>query len=266
MRAILLELLGAAGFEVLEAANGLEALLQVKRTRPDGVILDIQMPRLGGLDALRRIRAFDPRIRVVILTGLPDPELRNEARAGGAAAFLEKPIVLDDILAALDPDAPPPASRSRRAEPVVEAAPAAPPAAAEIVPAAPAAPEALASVLVVDDDPEVRSLLLEALQLRGYEVRGAPDGTDALREITRRPPDVILLDIEMPGLNGVDALPAIRALAPDAAVIMVSGSSDADVSRQALARGAFDYVTKPIDFDYLTQSVETAVTMRSLER
>ena len=68
----------------------------------------------------------------------------------------------------------------------------------------------------------------------------------------------------LPGLDGVEALRAIRAVAPDAIVIMVSGSTDVELSKRALAYGAFDYVTKPIDFEYLARSVETAVAMRSV--
>src|SRR5207302_9975363 len=70
--------------DLVEAANGLEALLQVKRSRPAGVVLDLLMPRLGGLDALKRIRTFDPAIRIVVITGSPDPELVRQAKALGA--------------------------------------------------------------------------------------------------------------------------------------------------------------------------------------
>ena len=100
---------------------------------------------------------------------------------------------------------------------------------------------------------------------QGFEVLQAENGLEAIREITRAEPDVILLDITMPGLSGVDALLTIRALAPDVTVIMVSGSANVDASRLALARGAFDYVIKPVDFDYLTRSIETAMAMKGLE-
>jgi len=75
MRAAVAEFLNMQGFEVVEASNGLEALLQVKRLRPHGVVLDIMMPRLGGVQALRHIRAFDPRITVVVVSGVTDADL-----------------------------------------------------------------------------------------------------------------------------------------------------------------------------------------------
>lgn len=246
IRDLIAEFLGGRGCEVLQAGNGLEALLQVKRERPDGVILDIQMPRLGGLEALKRIHAFDANIAVVIVSGIADDEIREQARAAGATAVFEKPVVLSDLLPALG----------------IAAAP--PPAPVEVS-TAPAGSPATVQILVVDDEAEIRSMLQEFLSLKGYGVRTAPDGPGAVREIVRMPPDIILLDIDMPGLSGVETLPTIRALAPRAAVIMVSGSTDTETSKLALARGAFDYVTKPIDFVYLTQSVETAVAMRSLD-
>ena len=79
------------------------------------------------------------------------------------------------------------------------------------------------------------------------------------------PPDVVLLDIEMPGLAGADALLAIRAVAPAVKVIMVSGTSDAALAQRTLAHGAFDYATKPVDLEHLAQSMETALMMKQRE-
>lgn len=107
-------------------------------------------------------------------------------------------------------------------------------------------------------------MLADFLGGKGYAVQTVPGGAEALREIARAEPDVILLDIEMPGLSGVEALPSLRALAPRAAVIMVSGTTDAALSRLALSRGPFDFVTKPVSFPYLTQSLETAVAMKGV--
>ena len=109
MRAAVGELLRSEGFDVVEAADGLEALLQVKRSRPAGVVLDLVMPRLGGLDAIKRIRAFDRAIKIVVITGAPDRELHQQARALGAAAVLTKPLSPTDVVAALRAETAPPA-------------------------------------------------------------------------------------------------------------------------------------------------------------
>lgn len=254
VREVLAEYLGMHGFEVLQATNGLEALLQVKRMRPSGVVLDLQMPRLGGFEALKRIRAFDRTIAVVVVTAEVDVDVHQQAQALGAAAVLIKPLAPADLLAALA-CAPPssPSSVELSTSPLEVPSPGGRPVASA------------ARVLVVDDDPEVRAMLEDFLAQRGYQPRGAADGATAVREIVQAPPDIVLLDIQMPGLSGVEALPTIRAVAPRVAVIMVSGTNDVDVAKRALACGAFDYVVKPIDFSYLTRSLETALMMNALE-
>ena len=102
IRGVIGEYLQSNGYEVLEAKNGLETLLHVKRSRPNAVVLDLMMPRLGGLDALKRIRPFDPEIAVIVVTGTSDPELEQQALVLGAAAVLTKPLALADLLAAVD--------------------------------------------------------------------------------------------------------------------------------------------------------------------
>ncbi len=227
------EYLRVNGFEVLEAPNGLEALLQLKRNRPAAVVLDLAMPRLGGLETLGWIRSFDPAATVVIVTGVDDAEAHRRAREMGATAVLRKPVDFDELLRVLSSAAS----------------------------AAPSSPR----VLVVDDDAETRHMLGEFLATHGFDARSAADGGAALRAITQEPPDVVLLDIAMPGLSGLEALPAIRAIAPDVKVIMVSGVATVEMAKLALARGAFDYVGKPIDFAYLTQAIATAVAMKRVE-
>ena len=244
VRATLGDYLREEGFDVLEAANGLEAMLQVRRVRPRAVVLDLMMPRLGGLEILKWIRAFDPAIGVVIVTGAEDSALHRQALALGALAVLGKPLQGSALVAAL--------GGSR-----LPSAPAAPAAAAP-------APTA-AKVLVVDDEPQVCAMLQELLGTMGYETRAEVDGLSGVRAVLDWGPDVVLLDILMPGLSGVDALPVIAWLAPATKVIMVSGTANVEVSRQALAHGAFDYVTKPVDVTYLTQALETALTVKQLE-
>jgi len=253
-RAMLADYLAMSGFDVRQAANGLEALLHVKRERPGVILLDLHMPRLGGLDAVQRIRAFDRNTKVIVVTGDPDQGLHDRALRLGASLVLTKPLDFSVLDAAIGH---PPAPRVEAARVEAPAAPverAAPPVARP--------PVSDGLVLVVDDDPELRAVLEELMATRGHRAQVASDAIAALRFIGQEAPDVVLLDIEMPGLKGSDALPAILALAPHTKVIMVSGTPNADVAKKSLAAGAFDYVVKPIDLGYLTQSVETALSMK----
>ena len=264
-RDLIAEYFEQRGYEILQAANGLEALLQVKRMRPHWVILDLQMPRLGGLEALKRIHAFDTAIVVIVVTGDTTQDLRQQARALGAVAVLDKPFSLPTLLATLQgPGVGPSTVAGAAAARVDPSASPLAPRGAEQNPAQGAAQSSAARVLIVDDDPEICAMLEEILGGKGYAVRTVSDATRAVRDIVHAPVDVILLDIDMPGLSGVDALPTLRALAPRAAVIMVSGSSDVELSKRALAHGAFDYVIKPIDFEYLIRSLETALAMQGV--
>ena len=245
LREICAEYLEGKGFSVARAANGLEALLKIKRARPTSVVLDLLMPRLGGLEALRRIKAFDPSIRVVVVTRAQDPAVTRQALAMGASAVLQKPMAPETLLSALTGASP-------TGAPVSDSP--------KTVPTAPPTATAHAGrVLVVDDEAEVRALLEDFLAPKGYRVRSVVDGTAALREVMKEAPDLVLLDIDMPGLGGIEALRAIRGIAREVKVVMISGKASLDTAKLALAYGAFDYIAKPFDLDHLSEVIAAAL-------
>jgi len=113
----------------------------------------------------------------------------------------------------------------------------------------------LGRVLVVDDEPEVRQLLQEFLSGRGYEVRVSGDGMAALDSLDVLRPDLVLLDVAMPEMDGVEALKRIVMIDPPVPVIMVTANADISLTSKLLAMGAVDYIPKPFDLDYLEQAV-----------
>ena len=116
-----------------------------------------------------------------------------------------------------------------------------------------------ARVLAVDDESQILETLTEFLELRGYEVLTAQNAGDAFMILAVTPADVVLLDVAMPGIDGVTALRRIRESHPELPVIMLTANADLALARDTLKRGAFDYVAKPFDFDHLAQVVEAAV-------
>jgi DNA-binding response OmpR family regulator len=106
-------------------------------------------------------------------------------------------------------------------------------------------------VLVVDDDITVCDILEEFLRSRGYEAYTALDGPAAIAKVKELRPHIVLLDIIMPGMGGMEILKEIKRIDPSVAVIMVTGVGDNEVGRRALELGAYDYITKPVDFNYL---------------
>jgi two-component system KDP operon response regulator KdpE len=113
-------------------------------------------------------------------------------------------------------------------------------------------------VLIVDDEPEVRAVLRDYLHDQGYDVGEAETAIGALTEVKERRPDVVLLDLNMPGaVRGEAIIAALRA--QEIPVIIISGEHDADVARLTLREGAFDYVKKPFDLLRVRDLVEAAL-------
>lgn len=115
-------------------------------------------------------------------------------------------------------------------------------------------------MLVVDDEDPIRDLLVEYLALRGYDAEGAATAVAGLAVVRERPVDVVVLDVNLPGaMSGVDAVPNF---ARSAAVVVVSGTEDAELARATVRRGAFGYLTKPFGLDRLFTVLEAALRQR----
>lgn len=110
-------------------------------------------------------------------------------------------------------------------------------------------------VLVADDQAGVRLLLTEVLQEAGLSVVTASDGKDALRKAAEYPPDLALLDLKMPSLDGVDVLEALRLTQPGLPVVVMTALEDSMRTNLALQRGAALCITKPFDIFYLRDQV-----------
>lgn len=111
--------------------------------------------------------------------------------------------------------------------------------------------------MVVDDEPLIAEVLKEHFN-GGYDVETALSGTDALNAVARQRPDVVLLDINMPRMNGIDVLKGIKRIDGTIAVIMVTANEQIATAGEALRHGAFGYVPKPFDFRYLDHMVASA--------
>lgn len=125
--------------------------------------------------------------------------------------------------------------------------------------------EPLAKLLVVDDNEDNRDLLARRLERRGYAVDVAVDGSSALAAIERGGYDLVLLDVMMPGISGVEVLAEVRARRSKAElpVLMATAKSDSEDIVAALAMGANDYVTKPLDFPVVLARIESHLQMRA---
>ena len=119
-------------------------------------------------------------------------------------------------------------------------------------------------ILIVDDEPSVRTSLEEWFREDGFLVDTAEDGAAALRAMDRGPFDIILLDLKMPGMDGMEVQKRVREIDPAATVIILTAYASVETAVQALKMGAFDYVTKPVDPDDLSNLVRNALHTRAL--
>jgi DNA-binding response OmpR family regulator len=119
-------------------------------------------------------------------------------------------------------------------------------------------------VLVVDDEPDTRALIWDILSEEGYNVDLCASGDQALDKLKRKRFELILADIKMPGMSGVELLTHVRAMAPDAKVILMTAYASLDTAIQAVRGQAFDYLVKPFDLDDFRQRVERALDSKNL--
>ncbi len=113
-------------------------------------------------------------------------------------------------------------------------------------------------VLIVDDEEKIRTTLLKILTARGFQASGASNGAAALAELDRCAYDVVLLDVKMPGMDGIEVLKTLRERRCHAEVIVLSGHAAVDTAMAIVRLGAFDYLLKPCDIDALLDRIYAA--------
>jgi two-component system response regulator MprA len=117
-------------------------------------------------------------------------------------------------------------------------------------------------LLVVDDDQAVTSLLRRGFSYEGYRVRTAASGEEALRIAGEQPPDLVVLDLMMPGLDGIEVCRRLRSAEPDLPILILTGRDHPSEEVAGLDAGADDYVTKPFTFDVLNARIRTLLRRR----
>ena len=113
-------------------------------------------------------------------------------------------------------------------------------------------------VLFVDDEEELVSAVVERLELRGIEALGVTCGVDALRKVEEQEFDVIVVDVKMPGIGGLDVIRKLKELHDDLEVILLSGHGSTEAVEQGLRLGAFDYLQKPVEIEQLVEVIRRA--------
>src|SRR5690606_16540484 len=120
------------------------------------------------------------------------------------------------------------------------------------------------SILIIDDEKAIRKTLSEILSFEGYQIDEAADGEEGLKKFSEKNYDLVLCDIKMPKLDGIEFLEKARQHNPDVPVIIISGHGNIETAVEAVKRGAFDYISKPPDLNRLLITLKNATEKQEL--
>lgn len=261
MLQLLVQILEAEGYQARVANNGMEALWCVTHHPPDLILLDVRMPGMNGLEVARALKshAATASIPIIIVSAADSPEDRIAGFAAGAVDFIGKPFVDRDVLARIDTHIQMSLVRNEVLQRYQQEAVAVP----EDLPPTSSSRTGAGEILVVEDTPESMALLVDTLQQAGFAVREAPNGELALWSAVKHPPDLILLDMRMPGMNGTDVCLALKSetRTRHVPVIMMSAANDAALHAETQAAGALDFIAKPFDTDDLLTRIRSRLPL-----
>lgn len=121
-------------------------------------------------------------------------------------------------------------------------------------------------VLIIEDDEEMRALLRDVIEEDGYKTDSVNNGSEAFRKLVKESFDLIITDIRMPGLTGLDILPGMKKLHPEAPIIIITAFGSEEVQRKALERGATVYLEKPLRFHELRTLIREIISSKEKNR
>ncbi|MGD2215207.1 MAG: response regulator [Gemmatimonadales bacterium] len=267
------------------ALSGEEALQMLEDEPPDVMVLDLRMPGIDGMEVLERVKQQHPQIEVIILTGHGSDREENEARRLGAFEYLQKPADTGHLLktvraawrkslkaaAEFIKDSQEEFEGSMAAAAFAEAG--APEIAREAMQesarrgsesaAEPGAEETdtgvqTLKVLFVDDEEDFVRTMAERMEMREVDSEVALDGQQALQMLEDEVPDVMVLDLRMPGIDGLEVLRQVKKMYPEMEVIIMTGHGSEADEAEARRLGAFEYLSKPVDINRLMEVVREA--------
>ena len=247
-----------AGHEALTATDGQSGLELARRERPDAVLVDLLLPKLDGWAVTRALREepWAKKIPIIAVSALAMEADRERAREAGCDAFVTKPYAPAELRAVL----------GRYFEPGT-APKVAPRPAAVVAPGAVDPTERLGRVLVVDDEPANVELIVRRLSGNGYETITAANGHDAIAAAIKEQPDLILMDVMMPGLDGWQATRLLKGDPKTAniPVVFVTARDRPEDVAAGFEAGGIMYVNKPVEPIELFARVRQAIYMKRLQ-
>ncbi|MCJ7739339.1 MAG: response regulator [Anaerolineae bacterium] len=219
------------GYAVTTAKDGPAAIEKVKDRAFDIIFMDIKMPLMDGVETYGRIKTIRPDSVVIMMTAYAVEELARQALEEGAYAVLHKPMDIARLPALIEE-----VTQAKRGE----------------------------LILVVDDSTSICTTLKQILATRGYRVNIAHTGEEAISMAQNEVYGILLIDLKLPTLNGLETYLAIKAINPAVVAIMITGyrREMADLVESALRNDAYTCLHKPVDIEQLLHLVEEIWTRK----
>jgi len=238
--------LGRRGFEVTVAPNGVTALDKISSESFDVVVLDVKMPDIDGLEVFNQISGRYPEIPVILLTGHPSLADAFRTSKQGIADYLSKPVEIEElahkIRYAVD------ISRNTTIE---NGGNGTSDISAENI-----------RVMIVDDETDLLDSLERVFSRRKIHTLTAQSGQEALEMLKDEPVDVMVLDVKMPGMDGLEVLQRVKEKHPSIQVIMLSGHPSMEAALESVRLGANEYMKKPPDIGELVETITRLYSQR----
>jgi two-component system response regulator HydG len=206
-------------YEVVIAEDGFKALEMTKHNGFDLVLMDSKMPLMDGLETFKKVKEISPGTPVIMVTAYAVEDIIRDALREGAFGALKKPLDVIELFGLIEQ----------------------------------ATAVNGAMILVADDDENLCATIEDVLSNKGYRVNVAYDGNMAVEKAWKNNYDIMLIDLKMPALNGLETYLAIRDFRPNAVVVIISGYLHEmnELVQQALRESAYTCLEKPIDMDKL---------------
>ena len=221
--------LTAAGYRMIPVVDGRQAIATCRSSPPDLVVCDLGMPGMDGFEFIRQLRQEQSNTPIVVISGL-GRDKGEVALAAGANAFLPKPVDRELLVSTVEK---------------------------EIVAARMRAHGTRKHIMVLEDEPMVQRLLRATLELAGYRVTSVENGTAALEIVENDPPDLVVCDIMVPGIDGIQLSTKLRREYDyKAPILVVSGQTQEKYRRATLDAGANFFLAKPFERPELLARVE----------
>ena len=214
------------GYSVFTAASGEEALVLFEREQPKIVFMDTSMEENDGIKTLEEIKNINSNTKIIMISTTDDMEAIEKAKLTGCDAYIVKPFSMNYLETVV----------TEKIQEILSKP----------------------TIMIVDDEADTRTIIEEYLQKRIDAVYlQAEDGEEAIRMFKKTPCNLMILDIKMPKKDGLQVIDEVRQIDPHVNILVETAYTGDDVASQSIAKGAVDYLPKPLELKALGAKVRT---------